>query len=179
MLKYQKFQAPISKMRCIVQKDQMLWFVQKPNEKLLRFVIIFLWEVIYAHFYNWDSPSDLVLVVYDLIELIIEASLWTKDYSTFDTHRSNVQWMLISFVCLCMFKCDVCVLNHIWIKPKRFLFFFYLFYLFIYLLIFFFFCIWKWLVSTMFFKVFQVVFVWKTCFLSIFVTFSCVSSVTS
>ena len=86
-----------------------------------------MWEVIYAHFCNWDSPSNLVLVVYDLIELIIEASLWTKDYSTFDIHRSNVQWMLISFVCLCMFKCDVCVLNHIWIKPKRFLFIFLLF----------------------------------------------------
>ena len=32
-------------------------------------------EVIYAHFYNWDSPLDFVPVVYDLIELIIEASL--------------------------------------------------------------------------------------------------------
>ena len=74
-LKYQKFQALISKMRCIVQKDQMLWFVQKPNEKLLRFVIVFLWEVIYVHFYNWDRPLDLVPIVYDFIELIIEASL--------------------------------------------------------------------------------------------------------
>ena len=96
-----------------------------------------MWEVIYAHFCNWDSPSDLVLVVYDLIELIIEASLWTKDYSTFDIHRSNVQWMLISFMCLCMFKCDVCVLNHIWIKPKRFLFIFLLFLLLLLLLLFF------------------------------------------
>ena len=112
MLKYQKFQAPISKMRCIVQKDQILWFVQKPNEKLLRFVFIFLWEVIYVHFYNWDSPLDLVLVVYDLIELIIEASLWSKNCSTFDTHpqhTSSVQLMLISFVWLYMFKCDVYV----------------------------------------------------------------------
>ena len=86
-----------------------------------------MWEVIYIHFYNWDRPLDLVPVMYDLIELIIETSLWTKDYSTFDIHRSNVQWMLISFVCLCMFKCDMCVLNHIWIKPKRFLFFLFAF----------------------------------------------------
>ena len=110
-MKYQKFQAPISKRDVFIQKnDQMLWFVQKPNEKLLSFVIIFLWEVIYVHFYNWDKPLDLVPVVYDLIELIIEASFWTKDYSTFDTHpqhTSLVQLMLISFVWLYMFKCDV------------------------------------------------------------------------
>ena len=31
-------------------------------------------------------------------------------------------------------------------------------------------CFWKWFVSPMFFKVFQVVFVWKTCFLGVFVT---------
>ena len=53
----------------------MLWFMQKPNEKFLSFVIILLWEVIYVHFYNWDRPLDLVIVVYDLIELIIEDSL--------------------------------------------------------------------------------------------------------
>ena len=62
--------------------NQMLWIVNKPNEKFQKYVIIFLWEVIYVHFYNWDRPLDLVLVVfdlvlvvYDLIELIIEASL--------------------------------------------------------------------------------------------------------
>ena len=116
MLKYQKFQAPISKMRCIVQKDQMLWFVQKPNEKLLRFVIIFLWEVIYVHFYNWDRPLDLVPIVYDLIELIIEASLWSKDYSTFDTQPqhtrlcSNNAYLICVIVhvqmwCVCSISC--------------------------------------------------------------------------
>ena len=75
MLKYQNFQALISKRDVLSKKDKMLWFVQKPNKKLLSFVIILLWEVIYAYFYNWDRPLDLVLVVYDLIELIIEASL--------------------------------------------------------------------------------------------------------
>ena len=75
MLKYQKFQAPISKRDVLSKKDQMLWFMQKPNEKLLSFVIILLWEIIYVHFYNWDRPLDLVQIMYDLIELIIEASL--------------------------------------------------------------------------------------------------------
>ena len=130
ILKYQKFQALISKWDVLFKNDQMLWFVKKPNEKFLIFVIIFLWEVIYVHFYNWNRPLDLVLVVYDLIELIIETLLWSKDYSTFDTHpqhTSLVQLMLISFVWLYMIKCDVCVLNHIWIKPKRFLFFLFAF----------------------------------------------------
>ena len=86
MLKYQKFQAPISKRDVLSKRDKMLWFMQKPNEKLLSFVTILLWEVIYVHFYNWDRPLDLVPVMYDLIELIIEALLWSKDYSTFDTH---------------------------------------------------------------------------------------------
>ena len=75
MLKYQKFQAPISKRDVLSKKDQMSWIMQKPNEKFLNFVIILLWEVIYAHFYNWDRLLDFVLVVYDLIELIIEVSL--------------------------------------------------------------------------------------------------------
>ena len=75
MLKYQNFQAPISKWDVLSKKDQMSWIMQKPNEKLLNFVIILLWEVIYAHFYNWDILLDFVSGVYDLIELIIEASL--------------------------------------------------------------------------------------------------------
>ena len=75
ILKYQNFQAPTSKWDVLFKNDQMLWFVQKSNEKLLRFVIIFLWEVIYVHFYNWDKPLNLVLIVYDLIELIIKTLL--------------------------------------------------------------------------------------------------------
>lgn len=88
----------------------MWWFVKKPNEMLLIFVIIFLWEVIYVHFYNWDILLDLVPVVYDLIELIIEVLLWSKDYFTFDTHPQHTSFsslMLISFVWLYMIKCDV------------------------------------------------------------------------
>ena len=81
-----KFQAPISKKDVLSKKDQLSWIMQKPNKKLLKFVIILLWEVIYAHFSNWDRLLDFVSVVYDLIELIVEASLWSLDYSTFDTH---------------------------------------------------------------------------------------------
>ena len=91
MLKSQKFQTPISKRGVLSKKDQMLWFMQKPNEKLLSFVIILLWEVIYTYFYNCDSPLDWAPFVYDLVELITEASLWSKDYSTFDTHPQHIR----------------------------------------------------------------------------------------
>ena len=33
ILKYQKFQALISKWDVLFKKDQILWFVKKPNEK--------------------------------------------------------------------------------------------------------------------------------------------------
>ena len=52
-----------------------------------------LWEVIYAYFYNWDGSHYLVLVVYALIELIIEAPHETKDYLIFDIHTQHT--------CLC------------------------------------------------------------------------------
>ena len=67
-----------------------------------------MWEVIYVLFYNWDSPLDFVPVLYDLIELIIEADLWTIPHLIL-THNTQdfVQIMLISFVWLYMFKCDV------------------------------------------------------------------------
>ena len=100
----------------------MLWIVKKPNEKLQRYAIIFLWEVIYVHFHNWDRPLDLVLVVYDLIELIIEASLWIKDYSTFDTHTQHTRLLFIE--CLfhlydCTCSNVMCILNCLSIKPKK------------------------------------------------------------
>ena len=108
----------------------MLWFVQKPNEKFLRFVIIFLWEVIYVHFYNWDKPLNLVLVVYDLIELITEVLLWSKDYSTFATHPQHTSlssiytyliWVIVyvQMWCVCLIACRS--------NPKRFLSILYVF----------------------------------------------------
>ena len=82
-------------MRCTVLKWSNVMSSLKPKEMLQNYVIIFLWEVIYVHFYNWDRPLDLVLVVYDLIELIIEASLWNKDYSTW----LSTSCELVLFMC--------------------------------------------------------------------------------
>ena len=77
-------------------------------------------------------------------------------WSTHTTHKTNVQWMLILFVWLYMFKCDVCVLIHMWIKPKSF----WSFYLLLEVI-----CI------THVFQSFSSCFVWKTCFLGVFVTY--------
>ena len=124
MLKYQKFQAPISERDVLSKKDQILWFMKKPNEKLLSFVIILLWEVIYVHFYNWDRPLDFVPVVYDLIELIIETSLWSKDYSTFDTHTQHTRLSSNNayLICVIIHVQMWCVRsNTCWSNPKRFL----------------------------------------------------------
>ena len=46
----------------------------EPNEKFQSYVIKFMWEVIYAYFYNWEGSLYLVLIVYGLVELIIEVS---------------------------------------------------------------------------------------------------------
>ena len=102
----------------------MSWIKQKPNKKLLNFVIILLWEVIYAHFYNWDRLLDFVSVVYDLIELIIEVSVSSMDYSTFDTHTQHTRlcsdnaYLICVIVhvqmwCVCSITC--------WLNPQRFL----------------------------------------------------------
>ena len=129
-LKYQKFQASISKRDVKIKNDQMLWIVKKPNEKFQRYVIIFLWEVIYVHFYNWDRPLDLVPVVYDLIELIIEALLWSKDYSTFDTHPQYTSFNSINayFICVIVYDQMWCVCSITCLSnPKIFLSILYVF----------------------------------------------------
>ena len=123
ILKYQKFQAPISKWDVLFKNDQMIWCIKKPNEKLQRFVIIFLWEVIYVHFYNWDRLLDLVLVVYNLIELIIETSLWTKDYSTFDTHTQHTRLLFNECLFhLCDYTCSnvMCVCSTIYESNQKY-----------------------------------------------------------
>ena len=56
-------------------------------------VLKFIWEVIYAYFYNWDGSHYLVLIVYALFKLIIEASDYTKDYLIFYIHTQHT--------CLC------------------------------------------------------------------------------
>ena len=123
MLKYQKFQAPISKGDVLSKKGLIVMIYAEAKWKLLSCVIILLWEVIYVHFYNWDWPLDFVPVAYDLIELIIEASLRSMDYFTFDTHTqhtrlcSNNAYLICVIVhvqmwCVCSSTC--------WSNPKRF-----------------------------------------------------------
>ena len=73
-VKYQKFQVSISKWDVLIQKDQMIcqtWSQMKSSKDI---GLKFMWEAIYAFFYNWDGSHYLVLVVYALIELIIEIS---------------------------------------------------------------------------------------------------------
>ena len=81
-----------------------------------------MWDVIYVQFYNWDRPLNLVLVVYDLIELIIETSLWTKDYSTFDTHTQHTRLFFnkcLFHLCDCTCLNVMSILNCLSIKPKK------------------------------------------------------------
>ena len=133
----------------------MLWFMRKPNEKLLSLVIILLWEVIYAYFHNWDRLLDFVSVVYDLIELIIEASLWSKDYSTLDTHPQHTSLWLnecLSHLRDCSCSNVMCMLKYLMIKPKK------IFECFIYF--------WKWFYTFVFLVFVQNTFLWvssKTC----------------
>ena len=122
-MKYKTFQALISKIDVLSKKDQLLWFMQKPNEKLLSFVIILLWEVIFVHFCNWDRPLDFVPVMHVLIELIVETSLWSMDYSTFDTHSQHTRLCSINAYLICVIvhvqMWCVCLITCRW-NPKRF-----------------------------------------------------------
>ena len=81
-----------------------------------------MWEVIYVHFYNWDRLYDVVPVVSDLIELIIETSLWTMDYSTFDTHTRHARLLFnecLFHLCDCTWSNVLCILKCLLIKPKK------------------------------------------------------------
>ena len=73
-LKYQKFQASFSQWDVMIQKDQMIWCIWSQMKSFKDIVLKSMWEIIYAYFYNWDGSHYLVLVVYVLIELIIEVS---------------------------------------------------------------------------------------------------------
>ena len=129
-----------SQKRCFIQKGSNVMIYAKVKWKLLSFVFILLWEVIYVHFYDWDRPLDFVPVVYDLIELIIETSLWSKDYSTFDTHPQHTRlWFneCLSHLCDCTCSNVMCMLKYLMIKPKN------IFECFI--------CFWKWFYTFVFF----------------------------
>ena len=57
----------------LIQKDQMLCQTWSQMKNFKDIVLKFMWEVIYAYFYNLDGSHYLVLVVYALFGLIIEA----------------------------------------------------------------------------------------------------------
>ena len=100
-------------MKCIDSKWSNVMNCKEAKWKASSYVIIFLWEVIYVHFYNWNRPLDLILIVYDLIELIIEVSLKTKNYSTFDTHTQHTclmfnECLIHLFDCTCLNVMYVC-----------------------------------------------------------------------
>ena len=104
------------KMRCTILKWSKVMSWLKPKEILQNYVVIFLWEVIFVHFYNWDRPLDLVLVVYHLIELIIEASLWTMDFSIFDSHTQHTRLLFnecLFHLCDCTCSNVMCVCSTI------------------------------------------------------------------
>ena len=110
------------KMRCTILKWSKVMSWLKPKEILQNYVVIFLWEVIFVHFYNWDRPLDLVLVVYHLIELIIEASLWTMDFSIFDSHTQHTTLLFnecLFHLCDCTCSNVMYLLNYLLIKPKN------------------------------------------------------------
>ena len=90
--------------RCFDSKRPNVMMNMKPNEKLQSYVIKLQ---SYAYFYNWDESHYLVLIVYVLVEFIIEASHYTKDYLILiSTHFTQVyvQWMSYSFVWLYLIK---------------------------------------------------------------------------
>ena len=110
------------KMRCTILKWSKVMSWLKPKEILQNYVVIFLWEVIFVHFYNWDRPLDLVLVVYHLIELIIEASLWTMDFSIFDSYTQHTRLLFnecLFHLCDCTCSNVMYLLNYLLIKPKN------------------------------------------------------------
>ena len=89
-------------MRCFDSQSANDMIYMEPNEKLQKIIIKFMWEVIYAYFYNRDGSHYLVLVVYDLFELIIEASHWTKDYLIFDIHTQHTSLCSMNAIFICV-----------------------------------------------------------------------------
>ena len=92
-------------MRCIDSKRSNDMMYIEPNEKLHMLCNQVLWEVIYAYFYNWDGSLYLVLIVYGLVELIIETSHLTKDYLIVDIHTHHTFMFNECHIYLCDCNC--------------------------------------------------------------------------
>ena len=117
-------------MRCFDSKWSNVMNCKEAKRKTSLYVIIFLWEVIYVHFYNWDKPLDLVPIIYDFIELIIKPLLWSKDYSTFDTHTQHTRFIFnkcLFHLCDCACSNVMCVCSTICGSNQKDFYSFYLF----------------------------------------------------
>ena len=123
-VKIWKISSTDLKKRCIIQKGSIVMIYVEAKWKTSKFCNHSLVGVIYVHFYNWDWPLDFVSVVYDLIKLIIEVSLWSMDYSTFDTHTQHTRLCSVNAYLICMIvhvrMWCVCS-NTYWSNPTRFL----------------------------------------------------------
>ena len=108
-------------MRCIGSKRSNVMMWMEPNEELQIYVIKFIWEVIHAYFYNWDGLPFLVLIVYNLVELIIEVSHQIKDYLIFGTHTHHTCLCSMNalFICDCTWLNMLHMLNYMLIKHKN------------------------------------------------------------
>ena len=86
-------------------------------------MLISIIEIDYLISYQLCRLLDFVSVVYDLIELIIEVSLWIMAYSTFDTHTQHTRLCSnnIYLICVIVHVQMWCVCSSTcWSNPKRF-----------------------------------------------------------
>ena len=113
------FMASMLKNWIVLLKKYEKW---KPNEKLSINVSIFVRGHIRAfllvRYVTWLRVIRVWLNWIDHWSFMLDYGLIHIWYSH-TTHKSNVQWISISFMWLYMFKCDVCMLNCLLIKPKN------------------------------------------------------------
>ena len=89
--------------------NEMFWFKKikcydeyEAKWKASKLCYQVLCEVIYVYFYNWDMSHYQVLVVYGLVELIIEASHSSKDYLIVDIHTHHICLCSMNAIFICM-----------------------------------------------------------------------------
>ena len=93
-------------MRCYDSK-KIKWYEEyRAKWKVSKLCNQVMWEVIYAYFYNWDRSHYLVLVVYGLVELIIEASHLIKDYLIVDIHTHHTCQCSMNAIFICVIVLD-------------------------------------------------------------------------
>ena len=122
--KYQNFHGSTSqKLSCIDQKYEKWKSNEKLSIKCKHFDEGHICSFLLVRLVTWFRASCVWL---DHWNFILDYEL-VHTWSTHTTHKFNVQWMSILFMWLYMFKCNVCVLNYMWTKPKRFFLSFYMY----------------------------------------------------